>query len=299
MRLLSYRREQRLRHGYLLDDTHLVELGDGDLGTLLAREEEFTDRPGGSGTTVALSAVQPAAPVPRPGKVLGVAANYQGHIIEGGGTPVDKSRLAPRLFLMPPTAVAGPHDPITMPSVSSQVDWEAELAVVIGRTARDIPVDEVARFVAGFTIGNDVSARSLDYGYGRDTDEPAQRFFDWLAGKWLDAFAPMGPYLVTPDEVGDPQNLDIELAVNDVVRQRGTTNDMIFTVAELVSFASRLMTLEPGDVLLTGTPAGVGMATGEFLAPGDEMVVTISGLGQLVNTISAGRPAPRTVLEAS
>jgi 2-keto-4-pentenoate hydratase/2-oxohepta-3-ene-1,7-dioic acid hydratase in catechol pathway len=134
-------------------------------------------------------------------------------------------------------------------------------------------------------VANDVSARSMDYGFARDTKDSAVWFFDWLAGKWLDGFAPLGPYLVTADEVGDPQDLLIELRVNGEVRQHGSTKDMIFTVAELVSFASRLMTLEPSDVLMTGTPSGVGAATGQFLAAGDEMTVSIAGLGELTNRV--------------
>ena len=194
-------------------------------------------------------------------------------------------RISPRLFLKPPTSIVGPGAEIPLPSVSTEVDWEAELAVVIGRRVRDVPVEEALGVVAGYMTSNDVSARSIDLGYDRDTDDKAVWFFDWLAGKWCDGFAPLGPWLVSADEVPDPQALSVDLAVNGMTRQHGSTKDMIFTVAELVAHASRVMTLEPGDVIQTGTPSGVGVASGEFLAAGDEMTVVVGGLGTLRNTV--------------
>jgi 2-keto-4-pentenoate hydratase/2-oxohepta-3-ene-1,7-dioic acid hydratase in catechol pathway len=134
---------------------------------------------------------------------------------------------------------------------------------------------------------NDVTARTLDWGLTDREPNDWNGFFDWLNGKWLDGFAPMGPWLLTADEVPDPGRLDIELRVNGTVRQAGSTAEMIFGVAELVSFASRLMTLEPGDVIATGTPAGVGATTGDRLRPGDVMEGTVSGLGTLVTPVVA------------
>ncbi|WP_222853467.1 fumarylacetoacetate hydrolase family protein [Fodinicola acaciae] len=280
MKLLTYVRAGTVRHGRLADGDKVVELGDGDLAALLEKAETPADGP-----AYALSDVDIVAPLLRPGKLLAVAANYQEHVTEAGAAPLVKKTLAPRLFLKPPTAIIGPGDAITLPEVSSQVDWEAELAVVIGRRAKDVDVSAALDIVAGYAVSNDVSARSMDYGYERESGDAAVGFFDWLAGKWLDGFAPMGPYLVTADEVPDPQDLPIELRVNDVVRQRGSTAQMIFSVAELVAFASRLMTLEPGDVLLTGTPSGVGVASGDFLAAGDEIAISIGGLGVLTNKV--------------
>ncbi|WP_283134893.1 fumarylacetoacetate hydrolase family protein [Rhizohabitans arisaemae] len=281
MKLLTYLRDGAVRHGRLLGDDRVEEFGDGDLTVWLA---DPATKPGGAAHD--LAGVRVLAPIPRPGKLIGVAANYQEHVTEAGAAPLDRSRLAPRLFLMPPTAVLAPGDAIRLPSVSDQVDWEAELGVVIGRTAKGLKVDDALSAVAGYTVANDVSARSMAYGYERDTGDPAVGFFDWLAGKWLDGFAPFGPYLVTADEVPDPQALDIELRVNGAVKQRGSTKDMIFTVAELVAFAANLMTLHPGDVLMTGTPAGVGASSGEFLSAGDEIHVSIAGLGSLINSVS-------------
>lgn len=278
MRLVTYRRDGGVRHGVL--DGHTVgELGDGDLGAVVGS---------GAGAPiahVALADVELLAPLLRPGKVLAAAANYQDHVTEGGGPPLDRSRLSPRLFLKPPTSIVGPAAAVALPAVTKQMDWEAELAVVIGTRCKDVPPEDVLGAVFGYLASNDVSARSLDLGYERDTEDKAVRFFDWLEGKWCDGFAPMGPWLVTADEVPDPQALDVGLTLNGAVQQAGSTADMIFTVAELVAFASRLMTLEPGDVLLTGTPAGVGAATGRYLAPGDEMTVSISGLGTLTTKV--------------
>lgn len=285
MKLLSYRRDGQLRHGHLVDDHTVAEWGDGDLSVAVATG--LTAAPA-AGSRYPLADVEVLAPILRPGKVFAVAANYQEHVKESGGTPLDKTRLAPRLFLKPVTAVTGPGATIPMPADSTEVDWEAELVVVIGKAGKDIPVAQALDVVAGYAVGNDVSARSLDYGYPREIGQPgasAVWFFDWLAGKSFDGFAPYGPYLVTSDEVADPQDLPITLDVNDVRKQDGSTADMIFTVAELVAFASRITTLEPGDLIFTGTPSGVGAATGEYLASGDTMTVRIGDLGELVNDV--------------
>jgi 2-keto-4-pentenoate hydratase/2-oxohepta-3-ene-1,7-dioic acid hydratase in catechol pathway len=281
MKLVSYVRDGAQRHGYLADADTVAELGDGDLEALIAAGLDYPE----SGATYALSDVDLTAPLLRPGKLLAVAANYQEHVIEAGAAPLAKKTLAPRLFLKPPTAIIGPGGAIELPSVSSQVDWEAELAVVIGHRAKDVDEADALGIVAGYAVANDVSARSMDYGFERVAGDAAVNFFDWLAGKWPDGFAPIGPWLVTADEVPDPQDLPIELSVNGVVRQQGSTKQMIFGVAELVAFASRLMTLEPGDVLLTGTPSGVGVASGDFLAAGDRITVSIGGLGVLTNGV--------------
>ncbi|MDF5756391.1 fumarylacetoacetate hydrolase family protein [Spongiactinospora sp. TRM90649] len=283
MKLATYRLpgDGGVRHGEIVGDGRVTDLGAGDLGAVIGALGALPSPVG----THALDEVTLLAPLPRPGKVLAVAANYQEHVTETGGDPIDKSRISPRLFLKPSTAVSGPGEEIALPSVSPSVDWEAELVAVIGRGGKDIPLERALDHVGAYTIGNDVSARRMDYGHERDTDDPAVAFFDWLNGKWPDGFAAMGPYLVTADEVPDPQKLEVTLSVNGQVRQRGDTGQMIFNIAELVAFASRLMTLEPGDVLYTGTPAGVGLAAGEFLSAGDEMTVRVTGLGSLVNRV--------------
>jgi 2-keto-4-pentenoate hydratase/2-oxohepta-3-ene-1,7-dioic acid hydratase in catechol pathway len=292
MKLVSYLRGGVQRHGCLTDPSTVAELGDGDLEALVAEHGSFADwRAPAAAPEYRLSDLDLTAPLRRPGKLLAVAANYQEHVTEAGAAPLAKKTLAPRLFLKPPTSIIGPDEAIELPSVSPQVDWEAELAVVIGRRVKDLEAGAALDAVAGYAVANDVSARSMDYGYEREAGDAAVGFFDWLAGKWLDGFAPLGPWLVTADEVPDPQDLQIELRVNEKVRQKGSTAQMIFGVAELVAFASRLMTLEPGDVLLTGTPSGVGAATGDFLAAGDRMTVTIGDLGVLTNHITERRTA--------
>jgi 2-keto-4-pentenoate hydratase/2-oxohepta-3-ene-1,7-dioic acid hydratase in catechol pathway len=300
MRLVTYRREGATRHGMLAGDDRVAELGDGDLVGLLEAVFPLTEAalPATRGEH-ALTDVELLAPLLRPGKLLAAAANYQDHVTETGAPPLDKSRISPRLFLKPSSSIVGPDAEIPLPDVSGEIDWEAELAVVIGRRCRGVGVGEALDVVAGYLTSNDVSARSIDLGYERDTDDKAVWFFDWLAGKWCDGFAPLGPWLVSADEVPDPQALPVELAVNGVTRQSGSTKDMIFSVAELIAHASRVMTLEPGDVIQTGTPSGVGVATGEFLSAGDEMTVVVGGLGTLRNTVVQLVPHQRGTLHAS
>jgi len=166
------------------------------------------------------------------------------------------------------------------------VDWELELAVVIGRRCRNLPVEQALAAVAGYTIINDISARTIDYGNERN-DYAWREYFDWLMGKWPDSFAPLGPYLVTDDDVPDPQQLDMRLTLDGELRQHASTRDMIFGVAEIIAFASRFMTLEPGDLIATGTPSGVGDATGTYLRPGNVMEASITGLGTLRTPVQA------------
>jgi 2-keto-4-pentenoate hydratase/2-oxohepta-3-ene-1,7-dioic acid hydratase in catechol pathway len=280
VKLATYRKDGQVRHGRIIDDTHVTDLGPGDVTPLLGRPGPGTD-----GVRYPLEDVTLLAPLLRPGKILAVAANYQDHVTETGGERIDKSRISPRLFLKPPTAISGPGEDIALPSVSDRIDWEVELVVVLGRGGKDIAVDDALDHVAGYTVGNDVSARAMDYGYERDTDDSAVGFFDWLNGKWLDGFAALGPWLLTSDEVPDPQALEISLELNGEVMQHGSTGDMIFNVAEQIAFASRIMTLEPGDLIYTGTPSGVGLASGRFLKAGDRMTARLAGVGDLVNSV--------------
>jgi 2-keto-4-pentenoate hydratase/2-oxohepta-3-ene-1,7-dioic acid hydratase in catechol pathway len=215
------------------------------------------------------------APVPRPGKIVAVARNYAAHAAEQG----DRTRPSePVLFLKAPTAVIGPDDAIVLPEASHEVDYEGELAAVIGRTAHGVAAAHALDYVAGYTCANDVSARDFQGVRG-------QHFL----GKSCDTFAPLGPWLVTADEVPDPQRLRLRTRLSGATVQDASTAAMIFPVAELVAFASRLMTLEPGDVVLTGTPAGVGRARRppRWLAPGDRVEVDIEGVGRLESRVHA------------
>jgi 2-keto-4-pentenoate hydratase/2-oxohepta-3-ene-1,7-dioic acid hydratase in catechol pathway len=225
------------------------------------------------------------APIARPGKILCAAMNYQAHVEEVGAAPFDKDRIVPKLFLKPPTTLLRPYGQLELPTTSSAVDWEIELAAVIGTNARNLSVDEALDCVAGYSVINDISARKMDWGLPERADSHWDNFFDWLMGKWPDGFAPLGPCFVSSSEIPDPQDLQLTLEVNNEVRQASSTSRMIFTVAELISFASRVMTLEPGDIIATGTPEGVGAATQNYLKDGDVMVGRIEGIGSIRTTV--------------
>lgn len=222
------------------------------------------------------------APLTYPSKVICAGANYYGHLQEMG-IPRPPTPPEPFFFFKPPTTtVIGPGAAIPLPRGDRRVDWEAELGVVIADRCRDLEPGEVADHVAGFIAANDISARAR---LSRQ-DAVAPPFgFDWVGSKAQDGFCPLGPGLVPHWLVGDPQDLAITLTVNGVVKQDSTTADMISPVVELVSAVSRFVTLEPGDVVLTGTPAGVGLPREEFLAPGDEVVVEIERVGRLANPV--------------
>jgi 2-keto-4-pentenoate hydratase/2-oxohepta-3-ene-1,7-dioic acid hydratase in catechol pathway len=241
---------------------------------------------------VPVESVTLLAPLPRPGKLLALAGNYAEHIKEAslnrgfelGLSDSPRQSTTPRPFLMPSSVVSGPGDIIPWPAYSKEIDYELELAVVIGKQAKCIDAGDALDCVAGYTIANDVSARSVTFKEARGP-RPWDEFYDWLNGKWADGFCPMGPYLVTKDEIADVQNLQMTLKVNGQVRQNANTGQMIYPVADVVSFLSHLMTLEPGDVISTGTPSGVAAATGNFLQAGDEIECAIEGLGTLTNTL--------------
>jgi len=255
----------------------------------LAKLAELTDS---ADELIPINSVKFLAPIPRPGKVLALAGNYSEHIKEASVTRgfkvglSDSPRLTtvPRPFLMPPTVVIGPDEKIPWPTYSKDIDYELELAVVIGKEAKAVTADSALDYIAGYTIANDVSARSVTFTKNR-AERPWDEFYDWLNGKWADGFLPMGPCLLTSDEVADVQNLDLTLTVNGQVRQKANTSQMIYPVADIVSFLSHIMTLEPGDVIATGTPSGVGLATGDYLQPGVRIECTIENLGTLSNTL--------------
>lgn len=280
MKWLTFDDEGTIRHGYA-DGEEIVVTGDGDLSAVVRGETGSTDGP-----RRPLGGARILAPLLAPGKVIAAAANYQEHVKEAGAQARDQKTATPRLFLKPDTSITGPDAPVVLNPITTQLDWEVEIAVVIGSRAQDVSVEDALSHVFGYATSNDISARSLDLGPERD-GEAWTGFFDWLEGKWLDGSAPMGPYLVTADEVPDPQNLELTLELNGQVMQSGSSTDMVHTVAELVSFSSRLMTLNPGDVILTGTPSGVGATTGVFLKPGDSVVAEVQGLGSLTTPIVA------------
>jgi len=224
--------------------------------------------------------------IPEPPTLYLLAANYQSHITESGAPPVDKAKITPRPFIKPGTAVIGSGDPILIPPDSDTLDYEIEIAAVIGTTGRTIALDDASSHIAGYVVFNDVSARSLKIAEGR-AERNGDWFFDWLLGKWCDSFAVVGPYLVTSDEIGDPRDLEMSLWVNGELRQHSAAGEMIFTVPEAIAFLSRFVTLRPGDLICMGTPGGVGATTATYLKAGDVVKGSIERLGTIENTVTA------------
>jgi 2-keto-4-pentenoate hydratase/2-oxohepta-3-ene-1,7-dioic acid hydratase in catechol pathway len=221
-----------------------------------------------------LAEVQLAAPVPRPGKIICVGLNYLDHAQEGGHEVPD----FPTVFAKYANTVIGPGQPIKIPPVTEEIDYEGELGVVIGRRARNVTLEDALDYVAGYVPFNDVTARE----YQRRTSQ-------WTLGKTFDTFGPMGPTLVTGDELVDPEALDLRVYLNDQLVQDSNTGNLIFKVPFLVHYLSEVMTLEPGDLISTGTPSGVGFARKPplWLRPGDTVRVEIEGLGILQNPVVA------------
>jgi 2-keto-4-pentenoate hydratase/2-oxohepta-3-ene-1,7-dioic acid hydratase in catechol pathway len=208
----------------------------------------------------------------RPGKIICIGLNYADHAKESGATPPEE----PVIFAKLTSAVIATQQPISWrTSITKQVDYEGELAVVFGKRARDVKEEDALDYVLGYAVSNDVSARDLQR--GKDTQ--------WTRAKGLDTFCPLGPQIVTKDEIPDPNALSIQTKVNDEIMQDGNTSDMIHNVPKLIAFCSRMFTFEPGDVLMTGTPAGVGMGKkpARYLKDGDVVSITIENIGTLTN----------------
>jgi len=249
---------------------------DGVMATLLTWTDVLAGQPPAPGPVFDLAAVRLLAPVERPGKIVSIGQNYWDHVREQGKPPPER----PIIFAKYPTSIIGPGDTIAWsPALTQKVDFEAELAVVIGKTARRVSEADALDYVFGYTAANDVTARDLQYGDGQ-----------WVRGKSLDTFCPLGPALVTADAIPDPQQLAIRCTVNGVTLQDSSTAEMIFNVAHLISYASQAFTLEPGDLILTGTPNGVGhfRTPPVYLQPGDRVVVEVERIGRLENVCAEG-----------
>jgi acylpyruvate hydrolase len=227
-----------------------------------------------TGSLAPVSAVKLNPPIIAPGKILAVGLNYAAHAAEQNAKPQE----FPLIFSKCVTALIGPRDEILLPRISDKIDYEAELAVVIGKRAKSVSAADALDYVAGYTMMNDVTARDLQ-----------SRERQWVRAKGLDTFAPCGPWLVTADELGDPHTLDVELRVNGEVRQHSNTDDLIYKVPQLIEFISQDLTLEPGDIISTGTPGGVGVFMNPpiFLKAGDVIDITIERIGTLRNPVSA------------
>lgn len=286
---VSHSGERRYRIGALVDDDQIADLTPSILPMGLSASEilrcydlatNFVEPAmeavsSGLLPIVELGDVKLEAPVPRPSKIICIGLNYLDHVTESGA----EIPKAPLIFSKFDTCVAASEDPILLPVGSEQVDFEAELAVIIGRRTKNIKVEASMDHVFGYTNFNDVSARDMQFADGQ-----------WQRGKSCDTFAPFGEYVATKDEIADPHNLRIQFRLNGETMQDSNTDQLIFKIPELVEYLSRSITLEPGDIIATGTPPGVGFARKPpvFLKDGDVCEVEIEGLGVLINPVSAG-----------
>jgi len=281
MRILTYGTEHSDRAG--------VAAGDGvlDAGTLLGREplgvrallgeglvEELAGRVGSGGEPIA-DGLSARPPVPDPDKIVCIGLNYRSHAAEAG---IDAPPV-PAIFAKFRNALVPDGAEVTLPAASSKVDYEAEVAVVIGKRCHEVEPGEALEHVAGYTLLNDLSARDLQFATPQ-----------WMPGKVFDGSAPCGPALVTPDEAGPHDGIEFKLELNGETMQEASTSDLIFSVPELISHLSKWMTLEPGDIVSTGTPSGVGSARDPrvWLKPGDEVVITSPTLGRLTTKVTGG-----------
>jgi acylpyruvate hydrolase len=256
----------------LIREGRLGILGQPDVGTVL---DEGHVGPVLRWRRVGDAAFEPI--VPRPRKIICLGLNYTGHIREMGREMPEH----PTMFAKFAPALIGANDPIVLPAASEQLDWEAELALVIGRPARHLDPVAALDAIAGYTVMNDISARDWQ-----------RRTTQWLQGKTFESTTPIGPVLVTTDEIGEHPDMRIRCWVNDELMQDARTGDLVFDPATIVSYVSQILTLEPGDVIATGTPSGVGAARdpARFLRPGDVVRTSIEGIGELVNTCVDGAP---------
>jgi len=275
MRLVTYSTGTGPRAGVVLDGrvVSLEAAGYLDVVSFLADGDKAIAAAQGlqaGPDSPALEDVTLHAPIPKPDKFICIGLNYRDHAIESG---MDIPEL-PTVFTKYPNAVCGPYDDVVLPSVSDQVDYEAEFAFVIGKTCKNVSKEDWQDVVFGYTCVHDVSARD----YQLATSQ-------WTIGKTFDTFGPMGPVLVSKDEIPDPHNVRISLDLNGETLQDSNTNQFVFDIPYLVEYLSKVMTLEPGDVISTGTPPGVGFARKPpiFMKPGDEAVVRIEGIGELRN----------------
>lgn len=270
MKWVSFRQGLAVHSGIVVDN-RIVDLGPAPLEAWLQRRDE-AENAMDLAPKLSLDGADLVQPIRRPGKILGIGLNYSDHAAETGREPPKVQTW----FVKQATAANAPYGDVEMPSVSDKLDYEAELVVVIGEYGRHVPADRAMEIVAGFTCGCDYSVRD----WQRAT--PTMNM-----GKGFDTHAPFGPWIVSPDELGDISDLGVRCLVNGEVRQSGRAGDMIYGVAEQIAHLSAAFTLEPGDILFTGTPAGVGVALDppKFLRVGDNVRVEIDGIGHLENTI--------------
>lgn len=254
-----------------VDDTDAVEIGYADVGTLLASPDWQARAAAANGPRHDVDTLDYAPVVPQPQKIFCVGLNYRSHITEMGR----EIPQYPTLFAKFPAVLIGAYDDIVLPDASAAMDWEGEMAVVIGTRARNVPADQAAAHIAGYSVLNDLTARDWQY-----------RTKEWLQGKVFEATTPFGPHLVTADEAGHGVSRRLTTQVDGETMQQADTEDLVFDAAHLVAYLSTIITLEPGDVIATGTPGGVGHARtpARYLGDGTRLVTRIDGLGECRNT---------------
>ncbi|MDG6941421.1 MAG: fumarylacetoacetate hydrolase family protein [Nitrososphaerota archaeon] len=283
MKILNYEVGGAMRVGVLVDGQIFRIAHSANVEELIQRGPRELARISTASHPEEMNEVRVRPPILRPDKILLAAVNYKSHGAEQNATrPAE-----PYFFTKFSSCIIGQGDPILVPRVSKEVDWEAELAVVMGRKCRYASKADSLSYVAGFTVANDVSFRDLQFpqGWPEKTNTLGQ---NWVKGKALDAAFPLGPWLVTTDEIPDPQGLRLSLRVNGAERQSASTEDMIFSVAELIEYLSSGLTLLPGDIISTGTPAGVAAFTGApYLKDGDIVETSIDRIGTLTNPVKA------------
>lgn len=269
MRLVTFERPGAAPQAGVVSGDSVTGLGTGMISVIA---EGIPPIP--AGDPYPLSSVKLLAPIPRPPKFICVGLNYRDHAREAG-LEIPK---VPAIFSKFSNVVIGPGEPIVLPRISKKPDYEAEFAFVIGKGGRAIPASRAMEHVFGYTIVNDVSARDFQMATSQ-----------WLMGKTFDTFAPMGPWIVTADEIADPHTLDLSLEIGGEILQKSNTRELVFGVPQLIEFLSAVVTLEPGDIVSTGTPSGVGFARKppRYLQPGEEVVIRLEGVGELRNPVVA------------
>lgn len=300
MKLCRFKADEKESLGCLVENSadKIIEISDAGVGSdmiSLIENDELAHRIGKyveenrarSEQVKNLSDISLLPPIRRPGKIVCLAGNYGEHIVESGYIePGEKARFTQQLFLKPGTSLIGSGSVIELGEQNVRTGWETELAVVIGKRAKNIKAENAYEHVFGYTILNDISERGLNSRIENRHFREMDGFCDWLAGKWFDGFAPCGPWIVTKGEIENPHELEIKFYLNGELRQHGSTGEMIFSIPEQIEYISSIMTLEAGDIISTGTPAGAGLGDERTsLADGDELVSEIEGIGRLTNTV--------------
>jgi 2-keto-4-pentenoate hydratase/2-oxohepta-3-ene-1,7-dioic acid hydratase in catechol pathway len=299
-KLVTYQTDSGPRTGFIVGDRlyDVVEAtgksGYGNMLDLLcdwdAAEVAIEAAAGKASGGKALNGIKLLAPVLAPPTIYCAGANYTDHVIEMALRQNQEPDPDPHTlglkawhFIKASGTVTGPNAPVTMPETSKAIDWEVELTAVVGRKAKNLSVERALDCIAGYTVGNDLSARDLGQ---RPPIAPTSPFrYDWLGQKCFDGACPLGPWIIPAKQIKDPQNLKLTLSVNEVIKQDSNTKSMIFNLAEQIMQISARLTLHPGDLILTGTPAGVGAGRGEFLKKGDVVTAWVEGIGSLTNTM--------------